>query len=342
MSEKTGYKQAVLWEALEDDKVKCKLCRWGCVIADGRFGYCRVRKNIGGILYSLNYDKVCAANADPIEKKPLFHFQPGSRSFSIACVGCNFRCEFCQNWHISQADLKGNTVSGESLSAEQIVEAAIRKGCDSIAYTYTEPTVFMELCDECGRLAKAKGLKNVFVSNGYMSRETIDFCRDWLDGINIDLKSFNDDYYKRLCHAGLEGVTDTIKYIANETDIWMEVTTLIVPGENDSEPELNDLARFIATEAGIDVPWHISRFYPSYHMDSKDATSIKVLEQAERIGREAGLRYVYLGNVPGRGENTVCYHCGAVVIERYGYNTVIRYLDRGRCAKCGFAIAGVF
>ena len=233
--EQTNPKKAVLWDAAEDKRVQCRLCAHRCVIGEGKLGRCSVRKNVGGVLYSLNYDKVCSANPDPIEKKPLFHFQPSSRSFSIATMGCNFRCDFCQNWQISQAAVETGSIDGEPIAPEQIVEAAVRSGCKSVAYTYTEPTVFMELCADCGRLAKDKGLANVFVSNGYMTREAIDFAKDWLDGINVDLKAFSEDYYKRLCKARLGPVLDTIEYIARQTNIWIEITTLLLPEENDSE-----------------------------------------------------------------------------------------------------------
>jgi pyruvate formate lyase activating enzyme len=337
----TNYKRAVLWEAAESGKVRCKLCSWRCVIDEGKEGVCAVRRNIDGVLYSLNYHKVCSANPDPIEKKPLFHFQPGTSSFSVATMGCNFRCEFCQNWQISQAAIEDGGIDGQAVSAEQLVNAAVNSGCSSMAYTYTEPTVFMELCNDCGQLAKQKGLSNVFVSNGYMTTEAIDFAKEWLDGINVDLKAFTDDYYRRLCKARLEPVLDTIRYIAKETNIWLEVTTLIVPGENDSAEELKDIAEFIANEAGIDVPWHISRFHPQYkHLDSQ-ATPIQVLERAYEIGREAGLRYVYMGNVPrAKSESTFCYSCGRILIERIGYRIKGNYISDGACCDCGAKIAG--
>jgi len=337
-----GLKEAVLWEPAAEKTVKCKLCNWRCLIAEGRLGNCFVRKNIEGRLFSLNYDKVCAANPDPIEKKPLFHFQPGTRSFSIACQGCNFRCEFCQNWQISQAAIETGSIEGEAVSPEQIVEAALRSGCSSIAYTYTEPTIFMELCSDCGRLAKKKGLANVFVSNGYMTTEAIDFTRDWLDAINVDLKAFSDDYYRRLCKARLEPVLDTIRYIARNTDIWLEITTLIVPGENDSSEELKRLAEFIVTEAGEDVPWHVSRFHPQYKYMDSIATPTETLERALQIGKEAGLHYVYIGNLPGsKAENTYCYNCGRVLIERFGYRIGANYIRQSACPDCGAKIAGV-
>jgi pyruvate formate lyase activating enzyme len=339
--EEKNLKKAVLWETGEDKKVKCKLCSWRCLIDEGKLGRCCVRKNIDGILYSLTYDKVCSANPDPIEKKPLFHFQPGSRSFSIATMGCNFRCEFCQNWQLSQAALDDGRIDGQAITPEQIVDAAVRDGCKSIAYTYTEPTVFMELCADCGRLAKQKGLANVFVSNGYQTREAIDFAKEWLDGINIDLKSFSEDYYKRLCKARLQPVLDTIKYIAKQTNIWMEITTLLVPGENDSDDELKKLADFIVSEAGADAPWHISRFHPQYKYTDSVPTPTEALERAEKIGRAAGLHYIYLGNVPGaKSESTFCYKCGKMLIERIGYHISANHIMNSRCPDCGTRIAG--
>lgn len=341
MGTQEKLKQALLWEASEGKNVRCKLCSFRCQIDEGKLGHCCVRRNIGGALYSLNYDKVCATNCDPIEKKPLFHFQPGTRSFSVATMGCNFRCEFCQNWQISQAALEGGKIDGQAVRPEQIVAAALRTDCQSIAYTYTEPTVFMELCADCGRLAKDKGLANVFVSNGYMTREAIDFAAGWLDGINVDLKAFTDEYYRRLCKARLQPVLDTIAYIARQTDIWLEVTTLLIPDQNDSEDELKQLTEFLVRKAGPDVPWHISRFHPQYQYTEGRSTPITSLERAARIGREAGLRYIYLGNVPGtRSESTFCPKCGRMLIERTGFRIVANEIQDSKCPQCGMEIAG--
>ena len=352
-------KEAVLWEPAEGQKVQCHLCSFRCRIGMGKLGHCNVRQNIGGKLYSLNYHKVCATNVDPIEKKPMYHFQPGSRSFSIAAVGCNFRCEFCQNWQISQAAAmafdsgkRGQDARetqrrdalatlGEAIIPEQIVEAAVRSGCKSIAYTYTEPTIFMELCDDCARPAKERGLANVFVSNGYMTREAIDFAADWLDGINVDLKAFTEDYYKELCGARLAPVLDSIAYIAKQTKIWIEITTLLLPGQNDSEEELKKLAGWLASEAGPDVPWHISRFYPQYKYTDSEPTPLESLQRAEEIGKAAGLHYVYLGNVPGMdGETTYCYKCHTKLIGRIGYRITANHIKDSKCPNCGTAIAG--
>jgi len=339
--EKENFKQAVLWESVEGEKVRCKLCEWRCLIADGKLGHCAVRKNIGGVLYSLNYYKVCAANVDPIEKKPLFHFQPGSKSFSISTPGCNFQCEFCQNWHISQQAVEEGTLEGEAVAPKQIVESAVRTGCKSISYTYTEPTIFMELCADCAAPAKERGLSNVFVSNGYQTREAIDFAKGWLDAINVDLKSFNEGYYRRLCKAHLQPVLDTISYIAKETNIWQEITTLLVPGENDSEDELKRLAEWLVANVGADVPWHISRFYPQYKYLDSEPTPVESLERAYKIGKAAGLRYVYVGNMPGsRLENTFCYKCGKMLIERVGYKINANRIKDSCCPDCGTKIAG--
>jgi pyruvate formate lyase activating enzyme len=337
-----NLKRAVLWEpSAKDKKVQCRLCAWRCLIGDGKLGHCAVRKNIDGVLYSLNYYKVCAANVDPIEKKPLFHFQPGSKSFSISTPGCNFQCEFCQNWQISQQVIEDGIIDGQAISPEKIVEMAVSSGCKSIAYTYTEPTIFMELCADCAVPAKKKGLKNVFVSNGYQTREAIDFAKDWLDAINVDLKAFSEDYYKRLCKAKLQPVLDTIKYIAKETNIWQEITTLLVPGENDSDEELKKLADWLVANAGPDVPWHISRFYPQYKYLDSEPTPVGTLENAYNIGKAAGLRYVYMGNVPGaKGESTLCYNCGKMLIERIGYRIAANNIKDSCCPECGTTIAG--
>lgn len=341
MPDKQPFKTAVLWDKKDDDKVACKLCNFRCIIGEGKVGHCVVRKNIGGTLYSLNYHKVCAANPDPIEKKPLFHFFPSTSSYSISTPGCNFRCDFCQNWQISQMALEYGEIEGSDLPPERIVENAKLNRCDSIAYTYTEPTIFMELCADCGKLAKEAGLKNVFVSNGYMTHEAVDFASEWLDAINIDLKSFSDDYYKNICKARLAPVLDTIKYIAKNTGIWMELTTLVVPGGNDSDEELKAIADFIVENAGPDTPWHVSRFFPMYKMDSQKPTPVETLERACQIGKQAGLRYIYTGNLPSAdNESTLCYNCGETLIRRIGYTVKEINMEDNACPNCKTKIAG--
>ena len=343
MTDDTCAIRAVLWEPAEDGKVQCKLCAHRCLIPQQQSGYCSVRCNVNGSLYSLAYGKICAANADPVEKKPLFHFLPGSKSFSIAAQGCNFRCEFCQNWQISQAPLESGEVKGQPVSVQEIVHCALENRCQSIAYTYTEPTVFMELCSECAHLAQSKGLLNVMVSNGYQTIEAIDFAKDWLHGINIDLKAFNSKFYNRFCKARLEPVLEVIEYIARHTDIWMEITTLIVPGQNDSKEELSKLADFIVNKAGPDVPWHVSRFYAQYKCSSIETTPVSTLEMACEIGKNAGLNYVYPGNIPGsNGESTFCAQCSKLLIKRNGYVVQENYLDQGVCPDCGLVIPGRF
>lgn len=341
MQSESKLKPAVLWEHAAENKVHCYLCSWNCTIADGKLGRCAVRMNIGGELFSLNYHMVCSANADPIEKKPLFHFQPGSQSFSIAAMGCNYRCIFCQNWQISQPAIEKGRIDGEDISPEMIVSTAIKTGCKSIAYTYTEPTIFMELANDCGKIAKQKGLANVFVSNGYMTRQAIDFAAEWLDGINVDLKAFSEDYYKNLCQAHLQPVLDAIIHIAQNTGIWLEVTTLLVPGQNDSDDELKKLTEFLVTNAGPDVPWHISRFYPQYKFLDSDATPIESLEKAAQIGKEAGLRYIYLGNAPhSKAESTYCHNCTNLLIERVGYRILANNIQHSACPQCNTQIPG--
>ncbi len=335
--------EAYLFERLEDKKVRCNLCSHRCVIKDGRRGICNVRENEAGILKTLVYGKLVARHIDPIEKKPLFHFLPGSLSFSIATVGCNFRCRFCQNADIAQmpSDRKG-AVLGTNCTPSEVVEAAQRGGCRSIAYTYTEPTVFFEFAFETAKLAHDKGIRNVFVTNGYMTAEALEMIDPYLDAANVDLKAFTDKYYKELCGAGLKHVQATLK-LMKSLGVFLEVTTLIVPGLNDDLSELNDLAAFIVQDLGPETPWHISRFHPTYKLIDRPSTPVQTLTMARKIGLKAGLKYVYTGNVPGNAaENTFCYSCGETVIERWGFQVENLQLKNGKCTKCGAGIDGVW
>ncbi|MBN1846745.1 MAG: AmmeMemoRadiSam system radical SAM enzyme [Sedimentisphaerales bacterium] len=334
-------KEAVLWKPLEDGQVRCNLCNFRCTIADGAQGACQVRANEGGVLYSLNYHKVCSTAVDPIEKKPLFHFQPGSRSLSVACPGCNFRCDFCQNWQISQLPRLHEKLIGRSHTPQEVVLAARQNHCRSISYTYTEPTVFMELCAECGRLARRQHLANVFVSNGFMTIEAIEYARDFLDAINIDLKAFTEQFYQKHCRARLAPVLETLRHVARRTEIWLEVTTLVIPGRNDSDQELRQMAEFIANELGPDVPWHLSRFHPDYQLDEPAPTPPATLERACQFARQAGLRHVYVGNLPGSGyEDTICPDCGHLLVERRGYRIGRYQILNGACPACGAKVVG--
>lgn len=303
-------------------------------------GKCAVRQNRGGTLWSLVYGKVFAQHIDPVEKKPLFHFHPGTTSYSIATAGCNFRCRFCQNADISQSPLEQGVVFGRSVSAESVATLAREAGCATISYTYTEPTIFMEFALDVAALARERGLDNVFVTNGYMTREALELAAPLLGAANVDLKAFNDKFYSEQCGARLKPVLATIEGL-REKGVWTEVTTLLVPGLNDGEAELREIARFL-TGLGPEIPWHVSRFHPAYLMTDRGPTPVETLRRAREIGLEAGLRYVYTGNVPGdAGENTYCHGCGTLLIERLGYSITKRNLKDGGCTKCGALLDGI-
>jgi pyruvate formate lyase activating enzyme len=312
------------------------------VIARGKSGICGVRENRDGVLETRVYGRLIAAGDDPIEKKPFFHLLPGSRSFSIATVGCNFKCRFCQNADIAQmpADRDG-MVTGDATTPQQVVTAAGQRNCTSIAYTYTEPTVFFEFACDTAELAHRQGIKNVFVTNGYMSAEALDRVSPWLDAANVDLKAYSDDFYKQQCGARLEPVKATLQRM-KALDIWVEVTTLIIPGLNDNADELAQLATFMATDLGVDTPWHVSRFHPTYKLTDRKTTPVETLLQARDIGLAAGLKYVYTGNIPGQaGEDTICPGCGKIVIARRGFQIMEKRMQSGRCSGCGMVIDGV-
>ncbi len=333
-------RRADFWKKLDADGVQCLLCSHRCRITAGKTGLCGVRENRDGILWSLVYGRVIAQHVDPIEKKPLFHFFPGTRSYSIATVGCNFRCRFCQNADISQAPRIHKQVPGRVVPAEMIVADAESSQCASIAYTYTEPTVFMEFARDVAQLARRSGIRNIFVSNGFMSEEGFDGIKNWLDAANIDLKSFRDDFYKGQCGARLKPVVQTLERMKRH-GIWLEVTTLIIPGLNDDPGELRELAAFIAS-LGPETPWHVSRFHPTYQMTDRPPTPVETLQRARQIGMDAGLHYVYTGNIPGDdGENTYCHQCGALLIKRYGFTMRMTGCRHGTCAHCATPVAGV-
>jgi pyruvate formate lyase activating enzyme len=331
-------KEAMLYEKLEESQVQCALCAHRCLIKPGRLGICGVRENRDGTLYSLVYAQAVSANVDPIEKKPLYHFLPGTRAFSIATVGCNFRCAFCQNADISQASKGGGWERwGQELPPEKVVDLAQKYRCASIAYTYTEPTIFFEYAYDTAQIATERGIKNVFVTNGYMTEEALRKIEPYLDAANVDLKGFTDEFYRRICGAQLQPVLDSIR-LMHQMGVLVEVTTLIVPGHNDGDEELRQIARFLA-DISLDLPWHISRFVPHYKMTDVPPTPVGTLHRAAEIGYETGLRYVYAGNVPGdQYENTYCPDCKEIAIQRFGYHTQIK-LDGNRCKNCGYPLA---
>jgi len=357
--------EARFYQTLPDNAVLCSLCPHDCHIHDGGRGVCAVRFNRGGKLYTLVYDKIVSREIDPIEKKPLFHFLPGSRAYSIATVGCTLRCSFCQNWQISQwpkdhlpksvesggapksrelmcpqLEAVDEAVVGEHVSPQQIVDAAVATGSQSIAYTYTEPTVFYELAYDTAVLAREKGLKNVFVTNGFTGREAIRQIATVLDAANVDLKFFNPQSYTHISRARRDPILDAIR-LYHELGVWVEVTTLVIPGVNDSDEELRGIAKFL-TSVGPEIPWHVSQFYPAYKMLAKPVTPVETLRRAAEIGREAGLRYVYEGNVPGgEGESTLCWQCKAMLVERYGFRVRKNRIAEGCCPDCGAKIDGV-
>ena len=345
-------KEALLYEKLDDQRVQCNLCAHRCIIPPGRKGVCLVRENREGTLYTLVYGIPLSQAVDPIEKKPLFHFYPGSTAFSIATAGCNFRCAFCQNADISQMPRELGQILGHRATPEAVVQAAQQHGSRSIAYTYTEPTIFFEYSYDIGRLAHAVGIASVYVTNGYMTREMLELFQGvtnghepWLDAANMDLKAFRDETYKRVCGARLQPVLDSLKNM-KELGVWVEVTTLVVPDMNDSDVELNDIAQFIANELGVETPWHVSRFHPDYKMYDRGPTPSTTLRRAYELGREAGLRYVYVGNMPSnmpraRLEDTRCPECGRSVIARQGFQVTQRHIRDGKCTHCGTVIDGV-
>jgi pyruvate formate lyase activating enzyme len=333
-------KEAMFYEHL-DGKVKCHLCNHYCLIKQGKRGICGVRENRHGKVYSLVYGKSIAIDIDPIEKKPFFNFYPGATAYSIGTVGCNFHCLNCQNWEISQMP-KGKKceIIGQELSPKEIVANAKRKGCKCIAYTYTEPTVFFEYAYDTAKLAHGQGIKNVFVTNGYIGSEAIKAIAPFLDAANIDLKGFSEDFYHKICGARLQPVLDNIK-LYKELGIWIEVTTLIIPGYSDDESQLREIAEFIKS-VGEDIPWHITAFYPAFKLQDVPPTPIESLRKARKIGMDVGLRYVYEGNVPGEGgENTYCYNCGKLIIGRYGFEIRANKLINGSCPNCMTHIDGV-
>src|SRR4030043_2435677 len=329
-------KEAYLYQTTADKKTQCQNCSHYCVIEPGKRGICGVRENINGKLYALNSAKLIACNIDPIEKKPFFHFLPGTRSLSVATVGCNLRCLNCQNWDISQEVKETKEIPGDYVQPEKIIEIAFKNKLPSISYTYTDPAIFSDYAMPIMKLAKKKGIKNVWVTNGFWSRELFDWVSPYLDAANVDLKSFSNEFYIKNCGAKLQPVLDTLKRLKDK-NIWLEITTLAIPRLSDSKEMFENIARFIKEELGKETPWHISQFSSSmsWQLQGSPETPINTLKMAYDIGKEAGLRYVYTGNVPGLPtEDTFCPKCGTLAIDRTGYS-ISRHDKKGKCQKCG-------
>ncbi len=332
--------KAMWWEEFGGGRVRCQLCPFRCILEDSEVGQCRVRKNIGGILYTLNYGKIVAAHIDPIEKKPVFHFLPGTGIFSIATAGCNLHCKYCQNWAISQRS--PSEVEYTYMSPQKIVNLAKAYHCLSIAYTYSEPVVFYELVYDTAKLAKKEGLYNVMVTAGYINEEPLRELCKFMDVIKVDLKGYSKDFYRKVVFGDLDVVLKNLKLIKEE-GVWLEVVNLVVPTLNDSEKDIRALCMWIKENLGDKVPLHFSRFYPMYKLTNLAPTPVETLEKAYKIAKEVGLKYVYIGNIPGHPyESTYCPKCGKVLIKRRGYQVLENNIVEGRCKFCGEEIPGIW
>ncbi|MFC1727961.1 AmmeMemoRadiSam system radical SAM enzyme [Nanoarchaeota archaeon] len=333
-------KEAKYWKKLKDTTVQCMLCPRACVIKDGDRGDCRVRENQKGTLFSMVYGKPCAMVLDPVEKKPQYHFLPGSFSFSIGTAGCNLHCKFCQNWEMSQSTEE--ELQNYSLSPEQVVQEALKTDAKSIAYTYNDPIVFFEYAQDCAKIAKKKGLKNIFVTNLFINEEPLREICKVMDAFHVDLKGFNDKFYREVTLAWLEPILNNLK-ILKEEGVWFEIINLVIPGHNDNEEDIKEMCKWIKDNLGVDVPLHFSRFFPYYEMMDVDSTPLKTLEKFYNIAKKAGLKYVYLGNVREREDNTLCPKCSKTLIKRTSFFEVTKNnIEKGKCKFCKEPIAGVF
>ncbi|NJD99234.1 AmmeMemoRadiSam system radical SAM enzyme [Thermococcus sp. LS1] len=328
-------REAMYWEPLEGGRVRCRLCPLNCIINDGQGGSCRIRKNMGGKLYTLNYGKISSMASDPVEKKPLFHFWPGSCAFSIGTVGCNMHCKHCQNWEISQADESFPYI--RNVFPPEVVELAKRYGCESIAYTYNDPVIWYEFVLDTAKIARREGLNNILVTNGYISEEPFRELAPYIDAMNIDIKAFSDEFYMKIASVPSGEPSKRIAEIAKkEFGIHVEITYLIIPTLNDREKEIRAFARWVVESLGDDTPVHFSRFFPHYKLTHLPPTPLETIEMAYRVAKEEGLKFVYTGNVPGHeGENTYCPRCGKPLIVRWGFKITEYHVKDGKCEYCG-------
>ncbi len=328
--------EALQYEKIEDDAVQCSLCSHRCRIREGRFGICGVRKNVAGTLYAMTYGRISAEAVDPIEKKPLFHFLPGSFSYSLGSVGCNFHCKHCQNWHISSKTYEEGIL--RTLDPEEGVRRALDQGCASISWTYNEPTIWHEYALDMGGLARTRNLGTVYVTNGYITEEALRELAPMLNAFRVDIKAFSDAFYREVAGARLQPVLDAT-LVAHELGMHIETVTLVIPGLNDSTEEMDALIRWVYENLGPDTPMHFTRFHPDYKMLDRGPTPVKTLEKIYEHARSVGMRFPYLGNVFGHHyENTFCPACGALLIERSGYGIRFGHLKDGHCTECGEAI----
>lgn len=333
-------KEAMYYKSIDKETVQCRLCPRGCTLRNGQRSFCRAREPKDGKLYSLVYGLACAVHTDPIEKKPLFHFMPGTQAYSIATAGCNFRCKYCQNWSISQ--FPPEETDNENLPPQDIVAGALRAGSPTIAYTYTEPSIFYEYMLETAKLARAKGVKNMYHSNGSLNPEPVAELAPYLNAANIDLKAFNQDFYTQVSAGFLDTVLETLK-ILKKKGTWVEITNLMVPAMNDDIGMVKQMALWIKDNLGQETPVHFGRFWPQYKLADLEPTPVSTLEAARAAAISSGLQYVYIGNVPGHeAENTYCPKCGKIVIGRAGYSIQENNLNFGKCKFCGYTIAGVW
>ncbi|MBS3815722.1 MAG: AmmeMemoRadiSam system radical SAM enzyme [Hadesarchaea archaeon] len=327
-------KPAKFWKEKSDNKVRCSLCPRRCLIEPGEVGYCRARENEDGELFTIVYAEATSANPDPIEKKPFYHFHPGSRAFSMSTAGCNFECKHCQNWRISQSSV--DEIGTRTITPEEAVESAKETGCQGIAYTYAEPVIWFEYALDTAEMAHEEGLYNVFVTNGYMNIDAWKELGPYLDGMNVDMKAFDDEFYQNVCGVpSVEPVLETCEW-AVENEIHLELTNLIIPGENDDSKQIRELCNWIANDLSPSTPIHFSRFRPMYKMQDKSSTPIETLEKACEIAEDEGLKHIYVGNVPGhKYDNTYCPNCGELLIERSGFAVSEYNLTDHKCPKCG-------
>ncbi|MBN3040977.1 MAG: AmmeMemoRadiSam system radical SAM enzyme [Candidatus Omnitrophica bacterium] len=340
-SEKSSdLKKALYWKEYDQGRLQCNLCPRRCILASGEKGFCRARKNISGVLYTLTYGQPVALHVDPIEKKPLAHVYPGTKSFSIATAGCNLRCKFCQNWEISQLDAE--KIDVKPLSAQEIVNQALDSGSKTIAFTYTEPTIFFEYMLDIAKEAKTKGIDCVMHSAGYINEEPLREISKYITAANIDLKGFKDKFYSDFCEGDVQTVLRTLK-ILKEEGVWIEITNLLIPGANDSQEDLKELCAWVKENLGADTPIHFSRFYPQYKLTNLSPTPLKSLKRAEKIAKETGLHFIYIGNVPLQvGEDTYCPYCHKLLVKRIGYRVLLNRISNGRCSHCNKKIAGIW